>query len=212
MPKPEQGQPGLIWGENRDTRLETYGVRSMGDERFGKLIRALGQAVDDLIVAKIPDLGSFPTRSAVPDAVERERILESQRKARQKHVKLQNQHAQQLREIINFANMDPRAPAMYAKEAVFENDTPVLYFEYWGTEDLDEPDRDSVEFQALVGLNGYMDRSEGPVLVRSVIEQIYDTYTGWGPARMSAHSVPGELATLGTIEPVVFEPIVARNS
>ena len=197
-------EEGKLWGEGRDPTLKKEGLRGLNDERLGRLLRALSTTAgvyrEALRSANCPPL--------YPGTDRTEEEFEARAHKSEKFHRLMDAKdgfiGTTIAKAIEFSNIDANAMAMYSKTAVFKEDEPVLYWEHWGTDDLDDPSRDSVEFQMFVGLNDHLQTEAGKKLAHNVLVDVLDGST------ISPSGVPSGARTFGTLVPEVFEPFIKQ--
>jgi hypothetical protein len=194
--------PGMVVGEHKDPGLLWVPVMGMEDARFGRLCRAMGDVTSRFVQAEhtahqppMLDHGAASDEQFDAHRKELARFHESMRT-------LKVFTGDKLREMITYSSITSDYPALYSKTAIFRVDEPVLYFEHWGTEDLDEPGRDPVEIQMFVGLNGYTQSLIGNVTAHNVLRSLV------GDHGISRSAVPDRLKTLGTVNQLVFDPFI----
>jgi hypothetical protein len=194
--------PGKLWGDRRDPTLQRESVKGLDDARLGRLLRGLGRTgavyrEAERSAHEPPEL----SRDDRSDETFEERLRQS--KEFHRHVNLvDGLIGATLVDVVAFANTDPNRWAMYSRDAVFKEGQPVLYYEHWGTEDLDDPGRDSVELQRFIGINGHLATEAGKTLAHSILDEVLD---GGG---MSPGNVPTGSATFNTVPKEIFVPFI----
>jgi hypothetical protein len=194
--------PGTVTGERRDPSLQWVPVMGMGNAPLGALCRAMGEASSRYLrqeqrehLVPMIDFGTATDK----DLARHRRDLE---RSHDQMTTLRLFAAEKITEMITYSGIESEYPALYSKTAIFRAHEPVLYFEHWGTEDLDEPESDPVEIQMFVGLNHYTKTGVGIVTASGVLRELV------GDSGMSRTMVPDRLKTFGTINPQLFEPFV----
>ncbi len=196
----------------RDPSLEVVSIRVIDDARLGKLCRAMGKVASDYLEQirekHGPNLLSDLSSPRQFSAEDLEKRVQDSEKFNRRLNTAKEFIGRKIMDIIGESNRDPQRMAMYSKTAVFRDGEPVLYYEHWGTTDLDDSDRDPVEIQMFVGLNKHAETDVGKKLVDSVLGDILDE--NWG--KMSPKDVPSEMSTLGTIPKELFEPFIRQET
>lgn len=197
-------EEGKLWGEDRDPTLKWEGLRGLDDERLGKLLRALGKTAS--VYREAERSGHCPPFEFGAEQDYSEEAEEARRKAYDRfvrHINVVDGHiGKVITGVIDYSNLDPNRMAMYKKSAIFKEGEPVLYWEHWGTDDLDDPGRDPVEFQMFVGLNGHLQTEAGRKLAHNILDTVLDG------SMISPQGVPSGMSTFGTVPKEVFAPFV----
>lgn len=191
---PDQAEPIIEW----------ISLRGMEDAKLGKLLRALGKT--GAIYRETERAAHCPS-----DTISRERGSEAYH---QEYVKFRSHLdkvdayiGQVLTGAIQYANIESKRIAMYYHTAIFSDGEPVLYWEHWGTDDLDDPGRDPFEFQRFIGLGGSLQTDAGKKIAHSVLSSVLED----GYATISPSEVPNNAQTFGTAPPELFAPFVSKT-
>ena len=107
--------------------------------------------------------------------------------------------------LVERSLIDPDEFTMISTRTLFRNDEPVLYYKHWGTDHLEEPDRDSEEIQAFMSFDGFVNTEEGKYATFQVLDMLFEETS------MSEENIPSGLETLNSVPREVFEPMMING-
>jgi hypothetical protein len=180
-----------------NSRFTIEYLHTLDDANLGKVLRALGLVASDYREFKRDEIYAEP-KTWTEDEFGRS---ESERK-RAAVDSIDAQIGKFLFSVIESANIHPNSLVMHQKKAAFLDGTPILYWESWTTDDLDDPTRAPIEIQKLIGLNGSLETETGAAFAHLVVESQLDG------AKIAPEDALSELDTLGTVPQDILEEFI----
>lgn len=198
-------KPGKLWGEDRDRSYELKSVHGVDDETLGKLCRAMGRLAAGYREKErqkaLPHHMRLDSDAAVDSDDKFGKRQEDYRRFSSRMKLVDEVVNEQLFKVVERSLIDPKKFAMISTTVLLKDSEPVLYYEHWGTDDLDDPAMDSVEVQAFMSFDGFVQTEEGAYVAFQVLDNLFECYS------MSEKGIPGDMETFGSAPKEVFEPM-----
>jgi hypothetical protein len=180
-----------------DSGYTAESVYRLDNEDLGKLLRALGGVAS--IYREFKRAGIFAEPRTWTVGLDG---LTDNEKRRAEVDIVDAEIGKFLFSVIEYANIEANSLVMHEKRVAFKNGEPILYWEFWGTGDLDDPSRAEYEIQKFIGLNGALDTDEGAAIARGILDDLLDGST------LLPRDIPSEFDTLGTVPQHILDEFI----